>query len=115
MTDLAERETTPPVNLARFPTERWYAFWLRLERAIWEDRLEGESCAAYHQRKLGRQTRCWVGGSERRRYYVWEAPLWRVYVHGIQGISFEVPLEGDPKPWDAVRDYCSKLGLSVEP
>ncbi len=106
-------ETTPPINLRSVRHDIWTEFWIRIFHAERADRLPGESCVAYHKRKLGKQTYCWVGGSESRKYYIWETPLWRIFVHNVQGVDFEVPVK-KPKPWEAVRD-CAKLGLSVEP
>jgi hypothetical protein len=108
---LADRETTQPVNFRAVSQSDWYAFWTKFEQALRDDQREGETCAAYHRRKLGPETRQWTGGMGQITYHVWEAELWRVYANGILGISFEVPID-DPKPWDAMKDYCVRLGIA---
>jgi hypothetical protein len=109
-----ERETTPAINILRANLEGWTLWCAELSalfRAQHEQR-RGESCVAYHKRKLGRQTCCWVGGSAVRRFYIWDRPLWRIYVHNIGGVGFEVPVEASSEDvWAALRDYREAMGV----
>lgn len=101
-----ERETTPPVNLLKDYglLKRWGDEWLVALQAQYVDRVSGETVVDFHKRVLGRQDFCWVGGSAFRRFYVWDRPLWRVFVHNVGGVGFEVPLDCEDV-WVALADY----------
>lgn len=110
-----ERETTPALNvLGSYENiQRYTNEMMILFQAQHVDRGdEAESCVAYHQRVLGRQTCTWVGGSQNRRFWLWDRPTWRIYVHNVGGVGFEVPLEAKPEAmWAALADYRKALGL----
>ncbi len=112
-----ERETTPPVSLLKsYANIRRYTDELMvLFQAQHVDRQDGaESCVAYHQRMLGRQTCCWVGGSQSRRFYIWDRPKWRIYVHNAGGVGFEVPVGASPEDmWAALADYGKLTGFGA--
>ena len=107
--------TEPPINVLRDAklTIAWTDAWAALTGARIGSQWPGESAVAFHKRKLGRQTFCWIDGDGRRRW-VWNRALWRVYVHSEAGVAFEVPttMVGRPEAiWEALKDYREKLGL----
>lgn len=66
-----------------------------------------------HRRVLGKQVRTFTGS---RRYHVWENSLegWRVYVHDVGGVSFEV--EGRFSPRGAMmawHHYLRRFGWTA--
>lgn len=109
---VASRETTPPVNLVQRENQRWYNEWTKTMRALRQRRRAGEKAVAFHQRVLGRQSFCWVGGSENRRFYVWDRPLWRIFVHNEAGVGFEVPVDS-ASVWKALADYKEAMGCTT--
>lgn len=59
--------------------------------------------------KFGKQNRTWIGSSEIRRFYIWEGPNWRIYVHNVGGVSFEVKEGISPEQaYDAWTDFRTK-------
>jgi len=109
-----KRETTPTVNVLKsYEDIRRYTDELLI---LFQDQHidrgnSTESCVAYHQRALGRQTCCWIGGSQSRRFFIWDRPKWRIYVHNVAGVGFEVPLGASPEDvWAALKDYQGALG-----
>ena len=89
---LAAWESTPVVNamstLDKPDADRLYKLLIRMHMPKVRPTL---SSVKRVQRQHGPQDYCWVGPSQRRRYYVWEfGDRARVFVHNVGGISFEV-------------------------
>ena len=106
--------TEHPVNiLGAQHSGQWFRQWgalLKLMRKAGYGRLE--TPVQFYKRVLGRQSCCWVGGSENRRFYIWDGPLWRIYVHNEGGTAFEVPSSVTPENvWEALAAYQQALGL----
>lgn len=104
-----ERETIPPIHVLNDPEAsiRWTDEWLALFKKR-EAQRRDVSLVRFHQERLGQQTCCWMGGS--RRYYVWDRPGWRIYVHREGGVSFELPAGTTPtQVWESLKEYEGAL------
>jgi len=104
-----DRDVTPIVNIVRVSTEALQ----RLQEAGLQDlrtRDRSVPIVELHKQRLGPQKRTWVGGSESKRFFIWEGETWRVFVHNTHGVSFEVnsdlTVDQAMQAWD---EYRSKL------
>jgi len=73
----------------------------------------GEKPVSMHKLLLGPQDHCWMGGSERRRFFIWKFESLWVLVHNAKGICLEFPPDTTPEEaWRLWRKYLDTLGLT---
>ncbi len=59
-----------------------------------------------HKKCLGNPDRLWVGGSERRKFAIWQMGDLTILVHKEKGVVLEVPQNtSPPKAWELWRQY----------
>lgn len=64
-----------------------------------------------HQHLLGKQDGTWIGSDG--RYWVWDRPKYRVYIHNKIGIIVEVPIEQTNEESKAsLEQYFKDLGIN---
>jgi len=110
---LAVWESTPVINtmhvMVKQDVDTLRRFLLRMHMPLKPPTLQ---CVARVRTQLGPQDYCWLGGSEGRRYYVWElnGDRARVFVHNEGGISFEVNPKLTPREHlHELRKFVARL------
>ncbi len=79
--------------------------YLKLMSAL-KEKSHGCNIVDIHKNRLGNPDRLWIGGSERRKFAVWQMGDLTILVHKEKGVVLEVPQSASPsKAWKLWRQY----------